>query len=254
MSVRSRAALALAVAGMVLAAGAAEAQDQRIRVSFNAGTQAGGQTVNQEFTRTLYLEDAPVSNSFDLSGGGWFDIGGSYRITDTLWAGVAFSSISRKVDGAIEAGLPHPFYFVGQGSLGQLRDVTGTRSDLESKETGLHFSVMYLMPLMDRLDVGIFGGVSRFGVTQDLITNIEIAEAYPYDTADIADADVVSVTGSAVGFNVGADFTYRLSRMFGVGGLIRFAKGSTTLEAEPGQEVDIDAGGISAGFGIRVVF
>jgi hypothetical protein len=243
-----RAPFALAVAGLITMVSSVQAQDERIRVGFNVGSQVPSQTVSQEFTRTLYLEDAPISNTFDLSGGALFDVGGWYKVTETLWAGVSFSSISRKSDGEIEAQLPHPFFF------NRLRDAAGTLADLESKETGLHFDVMYVRPLMEKLDLGVFFGVSRFGVSQELITNIEIDEAFPYDTADISDADVVKATGSAIGFNVGADVTYRLTDMFGVGGLIRFARGSVTLEPEPGEEVEIDAGGLAAGVGVRVIF
>lgn len=243
-----RAPFALAVAGLVTIASSAQAQDERLRVGFNVGTQVPSQTVNQEFTRTLYLEDAPISNTFDLSGGASFDVGGWYKVTNTMWAGVSFSSISRKADGDIDAQLPHPFFF------NRLRAAAGTRADLESKETGLHFGVMYVRPLMDKLDLGVFLGVSRFGVSQELITNIEIDEAFPYDSAAISDADVVKATGSAIGFNVGADVTYRLTDMFGIGGLIRFSRGSVTLEPEPDEPVDIDAGGLTAGVGIRVRF
>lgn len=243
-----RAPFALAIVGLVTIASAAHAQDERIRVGFNVGSQVTSQTVNQEFVRTLYLEDALISNTFDLSGGASFDVGGWYKVTETLWAGVSFSSISRKTDGEIEAQLPHPFLF------NRPRDTAGTVADLESRETGLHFGVMYVRPLMDKLDLGIFGGVSRLGVSQELITNIEIDEAYPYDTAAISDADVVKATGSAIGFNVGVDVTYRLTEMFGVGGLIRFARGSVTLEPEPGEEVEMDAGGLTAGVGVRVSF
>jgi hypothetical protein len=62
------------------------------------------------------------------------------------------------------------------------------------------------------------------------------------------------VSGSAFGFNVGADVGYRVTPTVSLGGLLRFARGSTTLDAGSGNEADLSAGGLMAGGGIRFRF
>ena len=57
-----------------------------------------------------------------------------------------------------------------------------------------------------------------------------------------------------MGYNVGADVMWRLSRVVGVGGLIRFATASTKLEVAPGNEVTTDVGGLQTGVGLRLIF
>lgn len=244
-----RVALTWAVAGtlFLFLAGIAEAQEQ-IRVSVNGGTQVGSHTVSQAFSLPLYQEDADIFNDIDVSGGGVFDIGVAYRVAGPLWAGVSFSSVSRNVESELVAELPHPFFF------NRPREVSGAISDLDSKERAIHISAAYLLPLSDKVDVAVFGGPSRLSTTQDLVTDVDYSETYPYDTATLISATTTSASGSAWGLNVGADVTWRLSRIFAAGGLLRFTKASTTLVADPGNEADVDAGGLMVGVGLRMIF
>jgi hypothetical protein len=261
-----RAAITLVIA-LVSMAGTAEAQprrqppqrpparppariqqpEEKFRLSFNVGSQVLGQTINQDVEGELYLEPAPISNRMDLTGGGLFDVGGMYHLRKQLWVGAAFSMISQKVSGDITGKLPHPFHF------DQPRDITGTQGDFRSKERGLHVSVGYLIPLTKTLDMMILGGPSLLSLRQDVITGVDYSEDYPYDTARFVSAPTESVSASKMGFNVGSDVSWKLSKTIRFGGLIRFTRSSATLKGEAG-DVDVDLGGLTAGAGIRVVF
>jgi hypothetical protein len=244
-----RVALLLSWFGIVGLAGAVQAQPvERLRIGINGGGQLGSQTVSQDFTVIAYVEPASILNEIELSAGAMFDLGASYHLAGPWWAGVAFSSVSRSVDGAIDASIPHPFFF------NRPRDVVGTADGLDSTERGIHVHLSYLIPLSNTLDIAVFGGPSRFTVKQDLVTDIAYDESYPFDAATFRSATVVSVSESAWGFNLGADVTWKLSSRFGVGGLVRFARGSTTLTADPGNEVSVDVGGTQVGGGVRIRF
>jgi hypothetical protein len=55
-------------------------------------------------------------------------------------------------------------------------------------------------------------------VKQGIVTDFEITEAYPYDTATFSRGITTTVDESKVGFNVGADVGYFFTRQVGVGG------------------------------------
>lgn len=242
-----RVALALALAGIVGLSSSVQGQE-RVRISVNGGVQAGSQTVNQDFSVPVNLEQASITHDIDLSSRPMFDIGGSYHLTRGLWAGVALSYGSRSVDGQASASIPHPLFF------NRPRDISGTVDDLTSRETSVHISAMYLVPLSDKLDLTVFGGPSYFRIKQGLITDVDYTESYPYDTAAFSSSATVTASESTWGFHLGADVTWKLSRMFGIGGVIRYSHGSTTLTADPGNEASIDVGGVLLGGGLRLRF
>jgi hypothetical protein len=47
---------------------------------------------------------------------------------------------------------------------------------------------------------------------------------------------------------------WMLNRRFGVGGLVRFSKASVDLDAPDNRTISVDAGGVYAGGGIRILF
>ena len=242
-----RASLVLAVATVLGLSSAVEAQE-RVRISVNAGAQAGSQTVSQSFQVPVNLEQASIASDIELSTSPMFDIGGSYHLIRGLWIGAAFSLASRTADGEVTAGIPHPLFF------NRPRPISGTAGDLESKERSIHISALYVVPLSGTLDLTLSGGPSHFNIRQDLITDVDLDEVYPYDTATFSSAPAVTVSESTWGFHAGADVTWKVSKLFGIGGVIRYSHGSTTLSAAPGNEASIDAGGVLLGGGLRVRF
>ena len=130
----------------------------------------------------------------------------------------------------------------------------GDATGVKRSETAVHVQAMYLVSTGGRLRLVISGGPSFFNVEQDLVTEVNITEAYPYDTATFASAQKTSVKGSAVGFNVGADVMWMFGKTVGVGGLVRFAPATVDLDAPSSRTASVDAGGIYAGGGLRLLF
>jgi hypothetical protein len=158
------------------------------------------------------------------------------------------STLSRQVGAAVNAKIPHPFFF------NQLRPISGDVTALQHKETGVHIYAMYFLPLSGKLGVAVFGGPSHFSVKQDFVNDIDYSAVYPYDTATFAGAPTANVSASLTGYNVGADVSWRLSKMFAVGGLIRFTGASKTLSVASGNDIDAKIGGLQTGAGLRIVF
>jgi outer membrane protein with beta-barrel domain len=244
--VRSAVLAALCVVGL---AHAARAQPgDRLRVSVNAAAQVTSHTLTQSFTIPINVESAPISTSLDLTSAPMFDIGASYRILNRLAVGVSATSLSRSIDGTFQAKIPHPFFF------NTLRPISGDLSGLTHKEVGAHIYAMYFVPVSSKLDVGIFGGPSHFSVKQDFVTDVDYTSSYPFDTATFTGAPTETVSRGATGYNVGADVSWRLSKVLAVGGLIRVTGASTTFTVASGNTIDADVGGLQTGAGVRIMF
>ncbi len=224
----------------------------RFRVSVNAGLQLAGPAITQDFSYDMNTDQARIVNEIAGTNAVFFDVGLSYTLTRKgVAAGVAFSSTSRTSSSELTAELPHPFYFVD-------RTVQATVDDLKGSEQGVHIFLSYPVPLKptNKLEVALFGGPSLFTVKQDLVTSVVTSETYPYDSVTLTSATLASPrpSVSAFGFNVGTDISWRLTPKLRVGGLLRFTRASGTLDDGFGDEVSVDAGGLMAGAGIRVVF
>ncbi len=67
--------------------------------------------------------------------------------------------------------------------------------------------------------------------------------------------DVGENSDGAVGINVGADVTYMVTKRFGAGLLLRYAKSTAKLEPpDTDTPVKVRAGGFQVGAGLRVRF
>jgi hypothetical protein len=244
--VRASFLVALCIVGV---AHSAHAQSgERLRFSINVADQVTSRTLNQNFSVPINAEPAPIATSIDLSSAPMFDIGGSYRFLHRLAAGLSVTSLSRDVDGTLDAQVPHPFFF------NKLRPINGDLSGLQHKETAVHIYAMYFIPVTSKLDVGVFGGPSHFSVKQDFVTDVDFTATYPFDTATFTGAPTETVKGSATGYNAGVDVSWRLSKVLAVGGLVRFTGASKTLTVASGNDVDVKIGGVQTGAGVRILF
>ena len=111
-----------------------------------------------------------------------------------------------------------------------------------------------MLPLTHWFHLLLSGGPSFFNVSQDLVTRVEYTHAFPFDTATFRSATTDGDSGSAVGFNAGADVTWMFSRLAGVGGGFRYAKAEVDLTASEGNGVAVDVGGFQALGGLRIAF
>jgi hypothetical protein len=212
-------------------------------ISVNGGGQVGSDTIATSSTFTLYDENATVSTSQKASGGGLFDIGGAYRVWGhNLLAGVSYTHTGSTSDVAVSATLPHPFFF------DQPRTVTSTQSGAKHSEDVVHINAIWMMPIAQKLDIGIFGGPSIFSVKQDAVTSVTVTE-----TADPAhptlNAPLTRVSKTTVGVNIGVDVQYMIGKKWGVGGLARFTAASIDIPPPSGPGANSTATGDSLGVG-----
>jgi hypothetical protein len=243
-----RATCCLAVILSAAAPAAAQTWPERVHISVNGAFQAATNDFSDRFEFERNLETGSTDVDYPVQGGFLFDAGVGYRLVKNLGVGVSVSHFTRSDAAQTTSSVPHPFFF------DQPRQVMGDAADMARAETTVHVQAMYLWNPAGPLRLILSGGPSFFSVTQDLVTEVTVNETFPFDTAEFGSAQRREESGSAPGFNVGADVLWMLSRQLGVGGLVRFARASIDLNAPGNRTISVDAGGVYVGGGIRLLF
>jgi hypothetical protein len=104
-----------------------------------------------------------------------------------------------------------------------------------------------MVPVTDKVDVGVSFGPSIFQVSQDIPTAITVTEP----SATLASTSVTKVDKTTVGIHFGVDVNYMITPRWGAGVLARYAWGSADLE---GATDSLTVGGFQIGGGLRVRF
>jgi hypothetical protein len=239
----------VALLGVALPA-AAQSPSERFWIGVSGGVQGTSNGFGDSFDITSQFQDPETARAtvdYPVEGGPFVDGTFAVRLWKGFGVGVGVSHFSKRGDAQVTAEVPHPFQF------NQLRSIDGSTSTSRT-EVGLHLQFAYLVPITDRFRVIAFAGPSRFSVEQTFVTDVQYSQSFPFDTATFSGATTRRASASAAGFNAGADVIWMFSRQFGMGGLIQYAAARVHEDAGSNREISVDAGGIQAGAGLRMVF
>jgi hypothetical protein len=229
-------------------------------MSVNVGQQATSTTVTQNQTFDRYFEQGSFTFEPTIPKATFYDFGIAVRVWRALHAGAAVSLFEKTDPGTVTAKVPHPLQF------NRPRTTTGDIADVRRREIGQHFMVGWNISTIAGprqrtatrgLDFTLFAGPSIFVTDQLFVTHLMLAlekEVFPFDELAYPGAQTQTVRENVMGYNAGVDMTWRFSRNVGVGLLLRYSNGKkafTPMDAEP---VDVTAGGLHAGGGLRVLF
>lgn len=207
----------------------------------NGGAQVGSHNLDSSSSFPLYDETATVNATQKVKGGGFFDIGGAYRVWgQNLLAGLSFSHTGSKSDASLTATVPDPIVF------DKPRTVSSAQSGLKHSENTVHLAAIWMIPVANKLDVGVFAGPSIFAVSQEAVTSLTVSEPGP-----TVSAPVVKLSKTTVGANFGVDVQYMVDKKWGVGGIARYSVGSAGLS---GLSKNLTVGGFQIGGGARMRF
>ena len=209
--------------------------------SLNVGGQAGSHTLTTQSQFTLYEEPGSLTTSQKVGGGAFVDIGGGYKVWRNLLVALSFSHVGSDSDAAIAAQVPDI------AVTDRLRPVTATLSGAKYSENALHFSAVWMVPVTDKIDVGVSLGPSVFMIKQDLATALNVSEPGPTVTSVLSE----KVKKTVGGFNIGVDATYLVTKTLGAGVLMRYTVGSVNL---PAATKSLTVGGFQFGVGGRYRF
>ena len=211
-------------------------------VTFNLGAQFGSDDLVSNFSFPLYEETATVNSTQKISGGAFFEIGGAYRVWgNNLLAGVSFTRTKSDANVAITGSIPDPILF------DRPRPVIAEARDAEHTENAIHLNAIWMIPVANKLDVGVFGGPTIFMIGQDTIASAPtVTEPGPTLTATLTE-----VSKTTVGINLGVDVQYLIRKDIAVGGIARYAWGSADID---GATESLGVGGFQIGVGVRYRF
>lgn len=238
------AAALLTTAFLTIDAAPARAQaappTKNIFFDVNFGAQPSSGTFTTTAAPIVYGETAPMTSIQTYPGATLLDLSGGYRVWHNMSVGVALTmTFPSKGEAAVSTGVPSPVFFDRRVTVNEAVD------ELERKETSAHIMVMWTSPVNDKIDASIFGGPSYIKLFQDLVQGFQVVQG-----TQTGSATTEQQTGTAFGFHIGGDMTYLVTPKIGVGGLVRYVKGTTDLPAV----VDMKVGGIQIGGGLRVRF
>ena len=250
-----RAALVLSV--LLLAAPDAQAQapDAQARVAgvagrlfihVNGASQSGSNRFSERLPFTIYEEHASFDSVHDIIGGGTVDAGGSIGIWRNLAVGASYSEVTTNDSTQVSGSVPHPLFF------DSFRQVSSESLALRNRERATHLHAAWIVPLANRIELALSGGLSYFQLTQGVVVGVDLSETGPPFTRVNLDAvHTQEQTATAVGGNVGADVAYLITDQLGLGAFVRYATASADVPT-PSGEVSVSLGGVQAGAGIRV--
>lgn len=234
---------------------------ERFRIVANAGQQTSTLTLTQEQTFDRYFEQGSFTFERTIPKAIIYDVGATVRIWRGLHAGAAVSLFNNTGPGTVTARVPHPLQF------NKPRTSSGDITNTMRRELGQHavfgwnISTVATPRFGSRppgLDVMLFAGPSIFAAEQLFVTNLTLSlehEVFPFDELAFPAAQTTSVREMVLGYNAGADMTWRFNNTVGVGLLLRYSNGSKAFSPAAGSRpVDVRVGGLHAGGGLRLMF
>lgn len=251
---------AFAVCAFLTVPGSAHAQtevasesprsERRFVVFANGGVQAASRTLNDTFRFRAYGEEAQLASSQDISGGAMFDFGGALRVWRALSIGGSYTRLATTDITEVTGAVPHPMHF------NQDRSIAPQSLSLDYVEQAGHVFGAWRLPLSEKMDLSVFGGMSLYNLTSGLVTNVRLSEAgdSPSGNVNVDQVQTGTHKRNGAGGHVGIDVTYMMTTSFGVGVLARLGSGSVKLPAVDGKVRPVAVGGVQIGGGVRVRF
>ena len=178
--------------------------------TLSVGGQAGSHTLTTQPNFDLYEETGTLTTSQKVGGGAFVDIGGGYKVWRNLVVALSFSHAGSSSDVAIAAQVPDNVF------TDHLRPATGTLSGAKHSENVVHINAVWMVPVTDKIEVGVLAGPSVFMIKQGLATGVTVIEPTP-TINNVTSTSAKKTTG---GFDIGADVTYLLTKKIGAGVLV----------------------------------
>ena len=224
----------------------AQSDEPKVLVFVNVGAQSHTHSLSTGGTFTAYDETGSFTSGQGTNGGFLFDVGAGYRVTNNIALALTVSRVGDTATASVNAEVPHPIFF------DQLRPASAEAEGLDRSEIGVHVQFMYFLNLgflPEGSDLAVTIGPSFFSVGQDLVTAVTVVPTPPAANP-VIEPVVENESASAVGLNVGFDFTYPVTSQMGVGVFMRYAGASLDLPSAD----DNKAGGFQFGVGARLGF
>ena len=255
------AATVLTLTGVAPSHAQQPAGNPRTFISINGGLQApvgsfseyvgfpeSGGVYREVLSAAAAQERVRLESDYRYRTGPLFDVSGGMRIAPYFALGAGISWLNAEETATVSAQLPHPLFF------NRNRSISGVSSPLARSEMAVHLQALVVVPATNSLTVMGFAGPTFFNVEQQLVTDVNFTHAYPFDTATFSSAVASRESGSAIGFNLGADVAWYFTAHVGIGGFTRYSRATLELPSAGNETLDIRAGGLHTAGGLRLRF
>jgi hypothetical protein len=217
-------------------------------IMVNAGAQGAAPKLSDRLEFESNAESGSIDATYPGKTGVLFDGAVGILVRRPLGFAVAVSRSSRTAAAAVTASIPHPFFDDRD------RIVDGSAGGISRTETAVHLQAYVDLRPRGGWRVRLFAGPSYFDVEQELVTDVQAREVFPYDTAEFGGATTTHTSGSGIGFHGGIDVARMFTRRAGIGALVRYARASIDLNGTGSRSVSTDGGGLQAAAGLRLSF
>ena len=220
-----------------------------VSVHVNGAFQSSTSEFRAKLPFSVYGEPGLLQTDHRTGGGGIIDVGGYVAVWRQLAVGATFTQLGTSDSATMTGSVPHPLI------TNQPRSVGPESLAFKHREQTTHIHIAWVFPIGsdERLDITISGGPSFFSVTRGVLGDITVTETGPPFSEVMVNVGTRENTSNAWGGHVGADVTYMVTSVFGLGGFFRFATGSVDIPIAS-DPVPVDVGGVQAGGGVRVRF
>jgi hypothetical protein len=206
------------------------------------------------FADTIFLERRTVGAGYPAlpsAVGLGIDVG--FHVTPQFAAGINFTAVNYEYQGALTIEVPHPVFNNRHAS-----DIDVTADTLAREDRGVDVSLIFIPRTPDAWRVRLFGGPTYLRVKQEMVSLVTYSQVFNllgFNSVDIQRYEFQVEEGSVWGLHAGVDVGYFFSRYVGVGGVVRFNRGTVTVD-DPlsGVEADLKAGHTTVGGGLRLRF
>lgn len=212
----------------------------RVLIGVSAAYQATSTSFSDTRTFDLHVEQARFTTDYEVAADVAIDGSVLVRLWKGLAAGIGVTRFTNENDIALEASVPHPFFF------NQPREVSGSIPG-ERSELAIHPRLAWVQPAGRRMLIAVYGGPTYFSGTATVVTSFEFDEQFPFDEAQFERGITEEEDVEAWGAHAGVDVSFFFNDVVGIGGLAQFSRGSADLSLE-----SVDVGGFQAGGGIRI--
>ncbi|MEZ5288833.1 MAG: hypothetical protein R2712_29345 [Vicinamibacterales bacterium] len=225
--------------------------EDRAFASISFGFEGGGAELSDARDFSIYGESARIISNTSFDPDSILDFSVGARVVRNFGVAIGYHTKSSTGVADIQGSIPHPIFF------DRPRNFTSAEDGIDRDEHAVHLQFGWMLPLREKLDVFLFAGPSFYRLSQELVSDVTLAEQGPPFTSVVVQPNIELRKENATGYNAGADVTYMLkttdSIRLGVGGFIRVT-GATAKLALANGTVETDLGGLQFGIGGRIRF
>lgn len=235
-------ALTALLIGVLPTAARAQTDPPRTVLLINGHARVAAPEFKDRVDPLITFERAAIDVVYKPSVGVGGGLGVARRLTSRFGLLAAMSFGSTTADAAAKGTLPHPLYFNASRDVEGQGDVSGSQVIVDVLATGFFQK--------GRWTILAGAGPAFVSASQDVVDGVNVNEVFPYDTVTVTGLHTSSASGSGIGVTGMLDVTRALGARAGLAAFAQYTV-ATVKTGDEETRVDINAGGLRVGLGLR---